>query len=391
MKKFALVSHVLPPSWSGQSVVLGRILRDIDPSLFILLSTVDYQKAETNSSNKLDAKFFHIKILRLPSLFYRFGFLNWFIIYLDLYYRALQIAKTVNREKCKSIVSCSGDLLDIPSAYLASILTGIQVIPYYFDDYVFQWPDPSFRNFAQKFEKKIFSRRSTVIVPNEFMKEELRIRQNVVASIVRNPVDSDLGIDNPKTSISTKEIRILYTGAIYHVNITAFHTLLKAINTIKDLHIGLHLYTAQSGEYLINEGIKGDFVHINSHASAKETALAQQQANILFVPFSFDSTVPEVICTSAPGKLADYLSSGVPILAFVPPNSFVAWFLKQHQCGMVIDQNNPHALAKGIVEIARNEELRKTFVQNAQNLAKEEFDANKASKNFINIITKQMD
>ncbi len=46
--KFALVSHVLPPSPSGQAVVLSRLLRDIDPARYCLVSVRDYENNKKN-------------------------------------------------------------------------------------------------------------------------------------------------------------------------------------------------------------------------------------------------------------------------------------------------------------------------------------------------------
>src|SRR5947209_47570 len=40
--KFTLVSHVLPPSPSGQAIVLYRLLRDLDPANYCLISIKDY-------------------------------------------------------------------------------------------------------------------------------------------------------------------------------------------------------------------------------------------------------------------------------------------------------------------------------------------------------------
>ena len=40
--KFAIISHVLPPSWSGQAMILFKLLKDVNPSDYILISREDY-------------------------------------------------------------------------------------------------------------------------------------------------------------------------------------------------------------------------------------------------------------------------------------------------------------------------------------------------------------
>lgn len=388
MDKFAIVSHVFPPSWSGQSVVLGRLLKDIDPESYILISHKNNDIDNKNCENELSGKHFFIKTLySSPNKSPYHGF-RIFLLPIEFIIRTTQIIKIVRNEKCNCIIACSGDLLNIPSAYYAGMINHQKVIPYYFDDFVFQWANPIAQIFAKIIEKLVFKRTSQVIVPNEFMKETIDKRQHLNSTIIRNPINPDLNGNKPIISISKDETEIVFTGAIYHVNLAAFRTLIAAMDILGETKIGLNLYTAQSSYFLKSENIFGKNINFFSYASAKEVVVNQQQADILFIPFSFDSILPEVIRTSSPGKLADYLSSGVPILAFVPPDSFVAWFLKKYQCGFVVDKNDPLELAKGIQELINDDQLCKNIVQNATRIAAIEFDYHNASKRFLEVISK---
>lgn len=349
--------------------------------------------------NQTNVPFYQIKslldFLPFSTLLYhpfisRFPWLKKFLFKQELFFRSIQIKKIIRKEKCKSIVACSGDIFDIPASYCVGKELEIPVIPYYFDDYVYQWSDSFTREFAYNFENLIFKHNNKVLVPNEFMQIELLRRQNVTATLIRNPVNPEsrtpFSIENRSKQMHT----ILYTGAVYHVNLSALRTLITAINQINEINMNFHLYTAQSKELLENEGISGDKVKIHGHASPKEIAFAQQNADILFIPFSFDSIVPEVIKTSAPGKLADYLVSGVPILAFVPPDCFVAWFLKTNYCGLVIDKNDPQLLKKRIVELILDHKLQRKIVHNAQIIAENEFDVKNESHKFYYSIMQAM-
>lgn len=388
MDKFAIVSHVFPPSWSGQSVVLGRLLKDIDPESYILISSKKNDIKNKNTDIDISGKHFLAKSLYSSSNKNPYHGFRVLLLPIELIIRSTQIIKIVRNEKCNCIIACSGDLLNIPCAYFAGKFSNHKVIPYYFDDFVFQWANPIARYFAKIIEKLVFKRNTQVIVPNEFMKEVIEQRQHINSTIIRNPINPDSDRNKPNKNISTDETHIVFTGAIYHVNLAAFRTLIAAMDILSETRIGLNLYTAQSVHFLKSENILGKNINLFSHASAKEIAVNQQQADILFIPFSFDSILSEVIRSSSPGKLADYLSSGVPILAFVPPDSFVAWFLKKHQCGFVVDKNDPLELAKGIQELINNDQLRKIIVQNAIKIAANEFDYHKASKTFLEVISK---
>ena len=234
-------------------------------------------------------------------------------------------------------------------------------------------------------EKRIYGRVKSVVVPNEFMRDEIEKRQNVRATIVRNQCAStpEKDIRTVQTDYDHRaEIRIVYTGAIYHVNFDAFRNLIDATNQISK-NIKIHLYTAQPLEWLEQNGIKGDQIVHHSHSIYAEVIEAQNHAHILFLPFSFNSSIPEVIQTSAPGKTAEYLTSGVPILVHVPPNTFISWYFRKHNCGYVVDTNEILSLKRAIEDLMNDSSLRQSLVTNAKERARVDFDPIVSSRAFL--------
>src|SRR5207237_7958141 len=60
--KFALISHVLPPSETSQAAIIQRLLRNINPSKYCLLSSRDYTSGEQpNYSGDLPGKYYHLR------------------------------------------------------------------------------------------------------------------------------------------------------------------------------------------------------------------------------------------------------------------------------------------------------------------------------------------
>ena len=380
--RIAFVSHVLPPSWSGQSVMIGRILRNVPPEQYCLILTDNYQSEKDGNTGFLPGKYYALpgepKILKMGA---RYWLMNWW----RAFFRGRNIARIVKKENCNIIVAASGNLIDIPSSWWASVLTGARFVPYLFDDYLYQWPDERTRSITRKMEERIYSRVNGVIVPNEFMRDEIEKRRNVKATIVRNPCASTPAKDihviqadyDPRA-----EIRIVYTGAIYHVNFDAFKNLVEATSQIS-ANIKIHLYTAQPLDWLESFGIKGQQIVHHRHSVHEEVIEAQNHAHILFLPFSFNSSVPEVIRTSAPGKTAEYLTSGVPILAHVPPDTFIGWYFRKYDCGYVVDANEALSLRRAIEDLMEDSRLRQRLVTNAQERARADFDPLVASQAFL--------
>jgi glycosyltransferase involved in cell wall biosynthesis len=380
--KFALVSHVLPPSWSGQSVMIGRILKYLSPEQYCLISTENYQSEKDRNTGFLPGKYFSLP--REPK-FFRLGSKHWLATWPQALIRGLNIARIVKQEKCNIIVAASGNLIDMPAGWWASVLTGTGFVPYLFDDYLYQWPDKQTRSITRKVERRIYGHVKSVIVPNEFMRDEIQKRQNVKATIVRNPCASipENRIRPVRVGYDLKaDIRIVYTGAIYHVNFEAFKNLIAATNQFS-AHLKIHLYTAQPPEWLTQNGIQGEQIVHHPHSIHAEILEAQNQAHILFLPFSFNSSIPEVIQTSAPGKTAEYLTSGVPVLVHVPPDTFVSWYFRKHDCGYVVDKNDSDSLKRAIDNLIQDPDLRERLVMNAQERARVDFDPVTASKAFL--------
>jgi hypothetical protein len=74
---------------------------------------------------------------------------NW----LRTYQRARQIFRILKKERSEAVVACTGDLYDLPAAFLASRRAGLRYYIYLFDDYFYQWPGALERSFAQRWER----------------------------------------------------------------------------------------------------------------------------------------------------------------------------------------------------------------------------------------------
>lgn len=386
MRPLAILSHILPPSPSGQAVMLYRLLRDWDLKNYCLLSRQNYKvnSSEQDSLPRLPAKYYHLQSgfhLKGSS---RFRVLEAANIFFQTLHRARSIMRIIKREKCSAIMACSGDLLDLPGGYLASRWTRVPFYAYLFDDYLYQWAQRLHRFFARCIEPIVLRGAAGIIVPNKFLSDEYYRRYQINSTVIHNPCESSQ-IDK-KSNIpwpsSKDEIKIVYTGAIYHAHFDAFRNLMAAIQLVDRPNVKLHLYTAQARKELELENIRGPIVY-HHHLSPSEISAVQREGDILFLSLAFNSTIPEVIKTSAPGKMGEYLASGRPILVHAPTNSFVCWYFRQYKCGVVVDQSKPEILGKAIQRILDDADLRKDLGDNSRNRAQVDFNLNSAQDKFL--------
>lgn len=386
--KFALLSHVLPPSSSGQAVVISRLLRDLEPSSYCLLSLKNYDvsSSQENYIPRLPGKYYRIPDeIKFPSRILDFSSILRIIrLTLSLLLRCASIARILYREKCNSIIVCSGNLIDIPAGFLASRLTGVSFIPYYFDYYSYQRIGPLARSFSRRIEPKLLKKAECIIVPNEFLQYELLQSHNVDTTVIHNPNDSS-GVEKRLEypwPLNQSEIRIVYTGAVYQAHYDAFYNLINAIHQLNRSDIKLHIYTSQPSLDLKKAGITGPVV-LHTHKTPIQVTEIQRTADILFLPLAFKSPIHKIITTSAPGKMGEYLASGRPILVHAPADSYVSWYFKEYSCGLVVDNGEPELLAQALKRMLENYTLRHQMIKRAQERARIDFDLEVAQSKFL--------
>jgi glycosyltransferase involved in cell wall biosynthesis len=417
--KIALVSCALPPSASGQAVVLYRLLRNLNSDDYCLISS-DKERGlvePTTDEARLPARLYplqppEIQIKRKPWFSPRYLYLGVNFV-LKVLHRARRIRTILKLEKCDAVVGCSGDLYDLPASFLAARSLGLPFYAYAFDFYSFQCKVayPTAYKVTRRLERHILRRAAGVIVPNEFLRQEYRRAYQIDPIVIHNPVDTPgSATSGPKTAGSTatkrgsllqriksqaarlasfgrsaasRETRLVYTGSVYDAQYDAFRNLVEALKIHGDPKVRLHIYTSQSASRLVDAGIVGPVVH-HPRVSLLESLEVQRTADILFLPLAFDSPYQEIINTSAPGKLGEYLASGRPVLAHAPAGSFLAWYFKNFECGLIVDRPKPELLAEAIRHLLEDEALRERLVRNARARA-DDFDVARARESFLKV------
>jgi glycosyltransferase involved in cell wall biosynthesis len=399
--KFALVSFHLPPSPSGQSMVLYRLLSDLDAGAYCLISSNQHPEAgdeQGGGRRRLAGSLFRLRPEFQVTRGYRYGLAKireGANVAAGIILRARQIAGVVRREGCRAVVGCTGghDLLDLPAAYLASRMASVPFYPYYFDDYYYQWAAVAHwkaldgLRFAHRLESALVRGAERVIVPNEFMAAGLRRRYGVEPAVIHNPCDLSEYESAPAGASPEAggAASIVYTGAVYDAHYDAFLNLVEALRLLGNPGVRLHIYTAHSHSELAEKGIRGPVVY-HDHLPLSAIPAIQRGADLLFLPLAFESPYPELIKTSAPGKVGEYLAAGRPILAHAPADSFLVWYLRRHECGLVVDRDDPRELAAALERVLGDAALRRALGERAHERALADFSVSAARAKFFSLL-----
>jgi glycosyltransferase involved in cell wall biosynthesis len=394
--KFAFLSHLLPPTWGGQTIMIYRVLSGLRPEDYCLISPHNYdaEAFEGDYSRRLPARYHHLPPEPALTRGHRFGlakaraFAN---VPLALLARARRVAAIVRAEGARAVVACTGSLLDLPAGYLASRMAGVPFYAYLFDYYSYQHVGPVEGFYARRFEPWVLKGAAGIIAPNEFLRDELRARYGVAATVIRNPCDlSDYDAEEADGAGRAAgggdgEVEVVYTGAVYEAHYDAFRNLLAALGRVGGRGARLHLYTASPVDWE-REGLGGPGLVRRGHRQMSEVPGIQRRADILFLPLAFRSPYPVLIRTSATSKLGEYLAARRPVLVHAPPDSFVSWYFREHGCGVVVDREDPAALAEAVERLAGDEELRRRVSERAWERARADFSIEASRSAFARLL-----
>lgn len=387
-KKFAVVSHILPPALSGQSILLDRLLRDLAPDSYVLISSGSEDASPAVGG--LAGKCHRLRpSLRIPIL--EIPLISWppllFNALWGIFNRARQIAKIVRSEDCDLLIGCTGDLYDLPATWLASRWTGRPFIVYILDDYIFQWTGFR-RRIAAWLEPKFVRSAQQIFVLNEFVRRFYAERYGVEPAVIHNPVRlPELAqLDQSVSAAERSTVEIVYTGSIYHAHYDAFRNLVAVLNCGDPLRVQLHIYSSQPQELLERQGISGPAVVFHPHIPQAEVFQVLQQADILFLPLAFHSQIPEVIRTSAPFKMSEYLAVGRPIMVHAPADSFLSWYFRGNSCGLVVDCDDRNVLKEALKRLLADEKLQKSLARSARQRAEVDFDMDVIRQKFFALL-----
>lgn len=142
----------------------------------------------------------------------------------------------------------------------------------------------------------------------------------------------------------------------------------------------LHVYLLNPRHHWDRLGVDCSKVHFHQPVSSLERfAQALQSYDVLLIPLGITGSMPAVeYQTIFPTRTIPLLTSGRPILAHAPADSFLARFLRERDCAFVADRGEQQHLLSVIDEMLGDPEGCRLKVRNAARAARY-FDVNRVN------------
>lgn len=161
--------------------------------------------------------------------------------------------------------------------------------------------------------------------------------------------------------------------------IEAIPKVIRKIPDIQFLLIGGGILKKQLKEKVIKLGIE-KFTRFMGYVSYHQVPAYINSFDLCVAPFTAKRNI-EIGCS--PLKLYEYLACGRPVIA--SDIKGVGDLLEKNNCGLAIKPENPDALAKGIIQLIKNKDLREKMGRNGRRIVESEYNWQNAARKTIEI------
>lgn len=301
-----------------------------------------------------------------------------------------QGTRLAQKEKLEAIFTVPWDHFTI-AAYFMHRITGLPVFTYVMDDPVGALTNWGLQSLVYSLFMSRFLRRCKQIWGvSDGMCEHLEKTFGVACLPLLPLVDledfqcASVGRSGP----SGGAFHIVYTGSIYSAQVDAVRRLVHILNQQPELGAAdsvpmiLTFYTSAPAGVLERQRLMGKNIRRDA-VRHEDIAKVVAQADLAFLPLSFDPGMRHVVETSFPSKIAEYLAAGVPILVHAPRYSTVSRYCRQHDCGFVVDEPSEDSLRDALKRLAADPWLRQKLAVRAREIAKQNHDAKQITRLFL--------
>ncbi len=265
-----------------------------------------------------------------------------------------------------TVYATSDDGTFLLGTYLATKKTKKRLVVHLFDLYAGNAFGPFRQLLAKLYEPKILHRADQIIVTSQHTADYLNSKYHNAFAKKIIPVYHPLPDRNPPTTTRrspSEPFEIIYTGTLGWPQKDCLVDLVHATRNLAAVKITI--LAPYSSSQLAAWGLVGPHVETGS-VSPSEAEKRQQQADALFLPMAFHPESHDIVATASPGKIAEYLQVGKPILVYAPAFSHIARYARETGFGLVVDHEGDKPLQTGIKRLQDDLSLQTELIHQAR-------------------------
>lgn len=371
------LSRSVPPGASGSSVISGNLAKQFTPAEMIVMGAWFVGSPPV----QWDSRWPKIQYATLhPADSWRGGRL---IRWVQFPWLLLRVLWAIIIGRCDRVLATYPDEVYLLAAYFAVVLTNRPLYLYFHNTYL---EHDRGNLFAEWLQPRVFARARHVFVMSAGMQALYR---RYYPDLTCTPLVHSFNEDLPSLSEfdpaapMSDPVRLVLSGNVNESNVGAVQHMAQAVQAMP--HVQMTVYSRTNPAFLARLGMTGPQFTLTT-VSRDQLLHELRQTDIFFLPHGFSAKeTEEEIQTIFPTRTIEYLISGRPILAHLPEDCFLADFLRQHQCALLVTDPNPAALQAAVERLQTDAALREQLVRNAL-LAAQQFHAPMVARHLRDVL-----
>ncbi len=389
-KKALILANYTPPAINGAAICLFNIFSNFNPDSYCFLTShKNFEKKGSDPAYSLSCHYFFYDDDRNDKRMLS----KWYVLVskpFRIYTKIRKALKIIKEERIEVLIGTTGRGQMLIFTYILSKLSGKPYCPYILDLYKHNNLPGPWKIIATFFEPILFRGASLIFLCCEgymdFYKKQYP-KLNTFRPAFHGGFSEDYSdIQNVKPN-RRNEVTILFSGAIYWLAEGALDEVIEACQEIKEFKINILLYIPAPSKKLIQKYSAIPNIQILS-ATKSAMIRAMNQADILLIPYSWNTQSQDVVNTAIPSKLIGYLLSNTPILIHAPRESYISRYGRKNKFACVVDDQDINKIKSAIKKMIIDNEYTTELIRNAQKTFFENHDARINSKIFYDSLLK---
>ena len=351
--KTLFLTIAYPPNPTASAVVHRHLLDQFDPASFVVVTGFfpGAKRAEVPRDIKLhfiylSFEFISSKIHRLLARIQKLSI----PLFLNMY---------ISLVKPKRIIIGYPDLYWMDLCSAVAIKRKIPFIPYLHDTVVeATYAGPS-KELARQVQDRIFKHAYHIAVMSEGMRALYKRKYGIESTAWEH-----IYPEEPVKVPVIKENRAHWSGDVYEINHKA---VIRFGNVLEKMGLQFSISNGKTREQLKAYGITGQHIRKVFYPQRSDYLLQLGTAKLLLLGLNYSdecSVHEDELATIFSTKTPEYLGSGSLIVYNGPGHYFLARFLTENRCGVVIDTKEENKLLEELKHIIDNYGNYQQFIDN---------------------------
>ena len=352
--KTLFLTIAYPPNPTASAVVHRHLLDQFDPQSFVVLTAFFPGARRAEIPKEVRQHFIYLSFEFLSSRAHRI------IARIQKFTIPLFLHLYISLVKPARIIIGYPDLywLDICSS--VALKRKIPFIPYLHDTIVEATYFGGSKELAKEVQERVFSKAYNIAVMSEGMRSLYKKKYglDVVAWEHIYP-------ESPVSFTGQKDNRAHWSGDVYEVN---YKSVIRLNNALGKMGMQFSISNGKTREQLKGFGITGQHLQKVFYPDRADYLKQLGTSKILLLGLNYadECTVHEdELSTIFSTKTPEYLGSGSLIVYHGPAHYFLARFLIENDCGIVIDTRDENVLLAELKNIIENYSEHNTKIKNA--------------------------